>query len=86
MEELGLDVLDWPAQSPDLNPIEHLWRELKIKLNTEYSSPPGGVEELWRRVQEQWESIPKQTVIDLIESMPDRVAAVLKAKGGFTKY
>ena len=86
LEELGLDVLDWPAQSPDLNPIEHLWRELKIKLNTEYSSPPGGVEELWRRVQEQWESIPKQTVIDLIESMPDRVAAVLKAKGGYTKY
>jgi transposase len=78
-------VLQWPAQSPDLNPIEHLWSHLKKKLG-EYEVPPKGIEELWERVQQEWEKIPAEVCQNLIESMPRRVAAVLKAKGGYTKY
>jgi transposase len=81
----GIKVLDWPAQSPDLNPIEHLWNSLKFHLAA-YPTPPSGIEELWKRVEVEWEKIPKEECLNLINSMPRRVAAVLKAKGGHTKY
>jgi hypothetical protein len=81
----GVEVLDWPAQSPDLNPIEHLWQHLKQRLAT-YEIDPVSMHELWERVEAEWNKIPPQICIDLITSMPRHVAAVLKAKGGYTKY
>ena len=81
----GIQVLSWPAQSPDLNPIEHLWNHLKRKLG-DYPTPPTGILELWERVQEEWEKIPDSVCKDLVESMPRRVAAVIKAKGDYTEY
>ena len=75
----------WPAQSPDLNPIEHLWHHLKVKL-AQYEKPAQSVTELWERVQEKWEKIPVEVCQNLIESMPRRIAAVARAKGGYTKY
>src|SRR5258708_3553467 len=81
----GFDVMVWPPQSPDLNPIEHLWGHLKRKL-AEYQEPPASIQELWTRVQKEWDDIGEQECRNLIESMPRRVEAVLKAKGGHTKY
>jgi hypothetical protein len=80
-----VQVLEWPAQSPDLNPIEHLWSHLKRKL-AEYPEPPEGILQLWERVEEVWEAIPVEVCRNLIESMPRRVEALYKAKGGYTKY
>ena len=74
----AIKCLDWPAQSPDLNPIEHLWEELKRRLGT-YYEPPKGVGELWQRVQREWALIPANTCHNLIESMPRRIEAVLSA-------
>ena len=51
LEDMGINPLDWPAQSPDLNPIEHLWHYLKSKVR-EYDEPPRGEEEYWRRIEE----------------------------------
>jgi transposase len=79
------EVLPWPAQSPDLNPIEHLWDHLKKKLG-EYERPPNRMIELWERVEKEWNRIDTMVCQNLIESMPRRVAAVMKAKGGYTKY
>ena len=84
-ENHDLRVLSWPAQSPDLNPIEHLWEHPKRKL-AEYPTAPSGMEELWKRVEETWEKIEPSVCQGLIESMPRHVQAVLKAKGGHTKY
>ena len=81
----NIEVLNWPSQSPDLNPIEHLWQHLKRQL-ANYETEPAGVHELWARVEETWEKIPKDVCINLIESMPRRIAAVIKAKGGYIKY
>ncbi len=79
------NTMIWPSQSPDLNPIEHLWGHLKRKL-AEYQEPPKGITELWERVEKEWEAIGKEVCQNLIESMPRRVHAVVKAKGGYTKY
>jgi len=62
-----------------------LWQYLKQRLAT-YETDPVGMHELWECVEAEWNKIPQQICIDLITSMPRRVAAVLKAKGGYTKY
>jgi len=80
-----ITVLDWPAQSPDLNPIEHLWDHIKRKLSR-YPREPKGVHELWERVQKEWNDIPVDVCTNLIDSMGRRVKAVKRAKGGYMKY
>ena len=80
-----IEVMQWPPQSPDLNPIEHLWGLLKRKL-ADYERPPTSMKELWDRVQMEWEAISQRECQGLIESMPDRIKAVLQAQGGYTKY
>ena len=85
LNKLGLKVLEWPAQSLDLNPIEHLWEHLKHQLNA-WLAQPSGMLELWERVEEEWEAIDKNVILNLINSMPRRIEAVLKVKGGLTKY
>ncbi|PFH46464.1 hypothetical protein AMATHDRAFT_109441, partial [Amanita thiersii Skay4041] len=64
--------------TPDLNPIEHLRNYIKRKLG-EAEAPPKGILELWERVEEEWEKIPITVCQELIESMPRRVEAVIKA-------
>jgi len=85
IKENDLVVLEWPAQSPDLNPIEHLWDHLKRRL-ANYERMPSGINELWERVQVEWGKIKKDDCIHLIDSMQSRIAAVIEAKGGYTKY
>ena len=85
LSEQEFAVLSWPAQSPDLNPIEHLWAEVKRKLN-KFNSPPKGINELWERITDVWNNISPQTCQNLIESMPRRITDVIKAKGKWTKY
>ena len=81
-EENEIEVLEWPPQSPDLNPIEHLWVELKRRLNS-YEEEPKSMYELWERVQDTWNDIGAATCKKLVESMPSRITAVLEAKSGY---
>ncbi len=71
-EDHGYTVMIWPSQSPDLNPIEHLWTYLKKKLE-EYEEPPKGMLELWERTEAEWNKIEKKVCQSLIESMPRRM-------------
>ena len=52
----------------------------------EYEQEPKGIIELWERVQIEWDKIEPEVCKNLIESMPRCVEAVIKAKGGYTKY
>ena len=85
LQDHGFVVMVWPAQSADLNPIEHLWHYIKNRLK-KYETPPKGILELWERVEKEWAAIPAEVCQNLIESMPRRIEAVIKAKGGYTKY
>ena len=62
-----------------------MWHHLKKKFG-EYEESANSVTELWERVQEEWEKIPKEECQKLIESMPRRLAAVVRAKGEYNKY
>ena len=85
IENNDIEVLAWTPQSPDLNPIEHLWDHLKRRL-AGYPDYPKSIQELWLRVEAEWDKISMEDCMKLVESMPSRIAAVLKAKGGHTKY
>jgi hypothetical protein len=75
----------WPSKCADLNAIEHLWCLLKRKVES-YAEEPKGIEELWKRVQEQWDNIDNCECQKLIESIARRVEAVIRARGGYRKY
>ncbi len=79
----GVTVLDWPANSPDLNSIENLWIIVKRKMR---DTRPNNADELKAAVKETWASIPPQQCHKLITSTPRRIEAVIKAKGAPTKY
>ena len=78
-------LLVWPAQSPDLNPIENIWSNVKQKL-ARYDHPPTSMAELWERASSIFNNISEDECSTLIESMPRRMAAVIKSKGSWTKY
>ncbi len=79
----GVTVLDWPANSPDLNPIENLWGIVKRKMR---DTRPNNADELKAAIKATWASIPPQQCHKLITSMPRRIEAVIKAKEAPTKY
>lgn len=80
-----VDILSWPGNSPDLNIMENLWAEVVTRVRR-HRTLPRNQEELWARVQQAWADIPLSTVQKLFNSMPARIAAVIKSKGGPTKY
>ena len=78
-----IKTLDWPANSPDANPIENLWFHIKRKLN---KMGPMPADEMWTAIQEIWYNIPVSLCRWLVDSMPRRMSAIMKMKGYPTKY
>ena len=85
LKQRDVPILEWPANSPDLNPIENLWgilaravyangRQFKTK------------EELKEEILKQWDQIEGTTLLNLINSMPDRIIEVIRGNGKNTKY
>ncbi|KAI4895419.1 hypothetical protein NFI96_006455 [Prochilodus magdalenae] len=85
MSESGVEELDWPAQSPDLHPIEHLWDELGWRLRARPSHTTS-VSDLTNAVLEEWSNIPMSPFLNPVESLPRRVGAVIAAKAVMTSY
>lgn len=87
------ETMEWPPYSPDLNPIEHVWRRLKELLHQHYpevaqmSGGPARVKARLIEVLPQcWEKIEPGFLESLWKSMPGRVQAVIEAGGWYTKY
>ena len=83
LRDKSLNVLVWPSQSPGLNPIKHLWRDLKIAVQRR---SPSNLTALERICREEWEKLPKYRCAKLVASYPRRLDAVIAAKGASTKY
>jgi transposase len=94
MEENNVEVLeDWPPYSPDLNPIEHVWVQLKKLYHEHYShlaADTRSADKVKPLIEEAlihcWELIPDTLFENLVQSIPRRIAAVIRAKGWYTKY
>uniref|UniRef100_A0A8C2KDT2 Uncharacterized protein n=1 Tax=Cyprinus carpio TaxID=7962 RepID=A0A8C2KDT2_CYPCA len=78
-----LKIMDCPPQSPDLYPIGHIWGELENKLDR---SIVHSKESLWLELQKAWGNISDEVLRKYIDTMPERCAAVIAARGGHTKY
>ena len=81
----NIKTLDWPSQSPDLSPIEHIWNEVDRRLR----KLPGQIsskDDLWKKVGDIWEDIDVNTCIKLIGTMPEHIRDIIKAKGGYTRW
>lgn len=91
-QERGISTSEWPPFSPDLNPIEHLWGELKRRLHEQFphlidqGKGEDGYTGLGEAIIEVWDSIPQSYMDDLIRSMDHRINAVILAKGWYTKF
>ncbi len=73
----------WSSMSPDLNPIEHLWGILKLKVEKRKVS---NIHQLRDVIMEEWKRTAVATCEALVNSMPKRVNAGLENNGGHTKY
>lgn len=84
-EERQVPLLPWPARSPDMSPIEHVWDMVGRHL-VRHGPPVTGVTDLWARLQTAWREIPQDRIQNLFDSMPRRIAALIAAHGGHTTY
>ncbi|GFU97160.1 transposable element Tc3 transposase [Trichonephila clavipes] len=59
LESEDIERMDWPARSPDLNPIEHVWDFLGRCLAAR-TLPPVTIRELRLALQDEWAAMPQQ--------------------------
>ena len=78
-----IKVLEWPSQSPDLNPIKHLWEYIDRQL---VGRKPTNKDYFFALIEECWVNIPQDVLINVVDSMPRRCDTVLKAYEYATKY
>lgn len=85
LDEVNIPVMEWPAVSPDANPIEHVWDMLGRRIRSRVPAPLT-LNELRQALLEEWELIPQEDITHLILGMPRRMRAIVNARGGNTRY
>lgn len=83
IRSLGLERLNSPSNSPDLNPIESLWGYWKDKVRSRH---PQNLVQLEQYAIEEWRNIPLEIVRSYIENMAKRLLEVYRMRGEYTKY
>ncbi len=82
LKKKHIKVLEGPSQSPDLNPIENLWRELKVRVA---KRQPRNLNDLERICKEEWDKIPPEMCANLVANYKKRLTSVITNKGFATK-
>ncbi|GBO03500.1 hypothetical protein AVEN_181855-1 [Araneus ventricosus] len=75
----------WPARSPDLNPIEHVW-DMLVRRIAGRSVPPGTLHDLQQTLLQEWTLLPQQAINDIIASLPRSCQACISTRGYHTRY
>ncbi|GFV94913.1 transposable element Tcb2 transposase [Trichonephila clavipes] len=85
LAEQNIPLLDWPGNSPDMNPIENIWELMKREVAKDVIT---NKTQLLERIIHVCNNHPQmqETVQSCIDSMPLRIEALIAAKGGSTKY
>ncbi|GFX72366.1 transposable element Tcb2 transposase [Trichonephila clavipes] len=83
--EEGIVRMEWPACSPDMDPIEHVWDALGRRVAGR-QPPPQALQELERALLEEWDRIPQLVINSLIDSIPQRCSTMLAVRGNHTPY
>jgi len=81
----SVERLDWAPQSPDMDAIENLWAMLEAPLRAR-PQPPTTLDGLFDALCEGWARLPDSYLSALWRPMPDRVTALVNARGHLTKY
>jgi hypothetical protein len=85
LREVNVPVLNWPACSPDLNPIEHVWDLIYRRVRSR-NRVAANLQQLQELLTEEWENLDQGYLETLIESMPQRCLDVIRSRGGNTRY
>jgi len=84
-EQFGILKLNWPPAPLDLNPIENVWFLLKDRLNKRHPQPQA-LEGMGEAIKEEWDGISEVHLLTFVDSMPERIQAVITASGGHTRW
>ncbi len=79
----NVDLMEWPPQSPDLNPIENLWGFIGLEKENYH---PKNQNELASVIKKIWSEIPSDLLERLVKGMHKRCLAVIKVNGGHINY
>ena len=80
----NVKVLPWPAVSPDMDPIEHIWDYLGRKVRA--LGNVHNLRDLENALIQEWNDIPNFVIRRYVRSMRGRLAACINSRGGHTRY
>ena len=87
LEQIGIGpyVFPWPVSSPDMLPIEEVWKRIKRKI-TRHNPRPTTVPDLQQAILEEWNALSPEIISGYTSSIPDRVHDLISVQGGHTKW
>lgn len=85
LNENQVAILSWPARSPDLSPIEHIWDVIQRSISENYD-PATSLQQLAQQVTASWNQVSQQIIQHLIESVPRRLQECVDRRGNHTRY
>jgi hypothetical protein len=85
LQQEAVQTIPWPAMSPDMNPIEHVWDFIGRKINQRIPKCQN-IDELRTDILQEWQQFPQERFRRLVRSMTRRVTELHNKRGGYIRY
>ena len=85
LQSKAVTSVPWSAMSPDFNPIQHIWDMLGRRIQAR-EPPVQNIRQLEEALHREWQQLSRQGIRRLTGGMRRRVEAVIRARGGYTRY